>query len=304
MKRLSLSILGTTAVLLALYATLLRLTGLQADFAETNFEANLSQIYNYLQGEHQTAVLVGSSLSARILPQYFAEAGLGVGNLGLDGSKVATGIALLRMRSDLPGLVMLEANSLLAPQTLNDREILNSMRGPSFWLGKRLFFLRPQARPSALLYSWFKRRRDVRLSGEGAAFAVDLTQRTSLTTGATNAVPIDAAHSEFEKGLKEQIRFLQGHGVRVAIVRLPAGKDDLTAPPFATTPAGIFAAAMGIPSIDLRDEFARRHEKVYYTDTLHMTGPSARSAATILAEWLRQNHLVPAQAKAARIQPK
>jgi hypothetical protein len=297
MKRDSLQILGFMVLIAIGYGVLLKLTGWKADFSETNFHANMARAHDYLDGPHQPVEILGSSLSTKLLPDYFSKTGSVVGNLGLDGCKVLTGLQLLLQRKDLPETVLLEENMLLQQPTANDREVLDAVGGFSFWLATKIPILQPQSRPSSILYSVTKKRNDLKVAATAPVPHPEEVPATKMTPTNAIAIPPVAAsqtNTMIVAGqIEKLIRELQHRGVEVALFHLPegpmitrAGENDLAA-------IDNLVRSLGLPTIDLGEEMTRQKLPIRYTDGLHLVSPSAQNAAAILADWLRHSLALP-----------
>ena len=76
-----------------------RMFGWRARLAENNYQANLIRLETFLHQPAPPSVLVGSSMTGRLLPEYFDGTPLaGVANLGLDGSSPDLGLDVVLRR--------------------------------------------------------------------------------------------------------------------------------------------------------------------------------------------------------------
>src|SRR5437660_7207526 len=111
-NRQVLCILGLATFLLAAFGVVTWLAPWRAELAENNFQANLIRLQAFLFDPPPRAVLVGSSLSGRLLPRFFEGTELApVANLGLDGLSPVFGLKTVARRP--PPLVLIEENTLL-----------------------------------------------------------------------------------------------------------------------------------------------------------------------------------------------
>jgi hypothetical protein len=147
------------------YLGLLQCPGANALFAETNIQSNLIRISKYLHHPVPNGVIVGSSLSGRLLPEYFREEGLDVANLGLDGSRSCFGLEVLSRRPERCRLVLIEVNTLFMPKNSNEMTLQEAIANPTFRLGGILPAMDPIHRPSSLLYTLFKEKKDFTAGG-------------------------------------------------------------------------------------------------------------------------------------------
>src|SRR6266496_1401013 len=101
----ALRILGLSAAFGVILVIFGSVTPWRAELAETNFQANLIRVQAFLFDPLPRAVLVGSSISGRLLPSYFAQTSLApFANLGLDGSGPSLGLDFVLQRP--PPLVL------------------------------------------------------------------------------------------------------------------------------------------------------------------------------------------------------
>jgi|SRR5579859_5102677 len=290
MKRDSLQILGFMLLIAIGYDVLLKLTGWKAEFSETNFTANMARAHDYLDGPHQPVEILGSSMSTKLLPEYFLKSGSVVGNLGLDGCKVLTGLQLLLQRKDLPEVVLLEENMILQQPTANDREVLDAVNGFSFWLATKIPILQPQSRPSSILYSVLKRRHDLKIAAIAPAPHPEVVP-TAIGVPPVVNTPTNGMATMGQ--VENLIRELQRRGVKVAIFHIPEGTIITRASENGLAGVDGLIQSLGLPHIDLGEEMTRQNLPIQYTDGQHLVSASAQSATDILANWLRQG-LAPA----------
>ncbi len=270
-------ILALTALLTVGATLLLLVTGWRAEIAEVNSQANLIRLESFLFGKTPRAVLVGSSLTGRLLPSYFDQTAIApVGNLGLDGSAPAFGLDLVLQRP--PSVVCIEVNRLLQPAGDNEAVLEAALRSPRFRAAKYISVLRASSRPSSILYDWFKSRR---------------TQTRDFVPRGTNG-PSVAAYvppdpeviGAIQNKLRAQVHALQERGCRIAILRLPASHRFTATNDTGYAFGDDLAREFKLPVFDLDDECARRGHTVKYSDGMHLSPASAREAAKVLAELL------------------
>jgi hypothetical protein len=221
-NRQALNILWLTILLAAGFALLVRITSWRAELAETSYQHNLIRLQNFLFDAPPRAVLVGSSLSGRLLASYFDGTPIApVANLGLDGSAPAFGLEVVLKRS--PRVVIIEENLLLIPPNINQVAMVDAMQSLHFQSAKYLPMLRANSRPSSMLYTWAKSWR---------APAVDSSPRLTPKPATTNApaalslAPSSSAGAPSAKAkLRAQIKALQDRGCRIILVRLPMSRQ-------------------------------------------------------------------------------
>ena len=280
-NRQALTILWLTLLLTAGFALLVRVTAWRAELAETSFQHNLIRLQDFFFDAPPRAVLVGSSLSGRLLASYFDGTPLApVANLGLDSSAPAFGLEVVLERP--PPVVIIEENLMLNPPNRNEDEMVDAMQGIRFHSARYLPALRANARPSSLLYSWAKSRR---------TRTANLSPR-SVPDGATTnapATPAPALSSStgipaVEAKLRAQIKALQDRGCRIVLVRLPSSHGVAWyKPEFAL--GEVLKRELNLTEIELARECSRRGYVMKYTDDRdHLAPAAAREAAQVLAE--------------------
>lgn len=255
------------------------------ELAETNYEANRLRVERWLLGPPASAVLVGTSMSGRLLPGYFTGTPLaGLANLGLDGASPDTGLRLVLMRQPEVPLVLLEAHLLGMKAGPNDRQLLDLATGVGLQISSVLPLTRAEARPSTVLYSWLKERR----GGDGVASEAVKPRLVSPAQAATNAAAMDP---DWRPRIEALIRRLQQRGSRIVLIRLPAGRAN-PADPEAPNDTDLIAGQLGLPLIDLLRLSRQEKVPVTYTDGLHLTPKSARAMSELLARTLEAQGLV------------
>ena len=157
--------LGLLLALTVAYEITLRWSGIQADYSENNLQANLNRIATYRFKPECENLILGSSFSGRLLPEFFASLGMQVENLALDGAGVPMGLEMVDPNKKGLRRLFLEANTLCFRSPQNEQTLREAMENPVFGLGRHFFLFRPGSRPSALSYSWLKKFRESRESG-------------------------------------------------------------------------------------------------------------------------------------------
>jgi hypothetical protein len=246
----------TSAGMLLAFEVFLRVSGWQAEFAESNLQANLIRIAAYEFEPVPENLILGSSLSGRLLPKFFAQHGQSFGNLALDGAGVPLGLELVTARKEKPARLFLEVNTLFFRSVGNERILTEAMANPVFQLGRYLWLFRPGSRPSAFLYSWLKKVREEKESGVSG-------EPPSGTAEPAGEIPA--------RELK-LLRQLQRDGVEIFIVTIPSGRGE-TEPPAEWQAA---AEELGARWIRPRNRLREQGADLRYTDGLHLDRPSAQ----------------------------
>lgn len=271
------AILALTAVLCGIWSVALRVLPRPA-LAETNYEANRLRVEGWLLGPGSRSVLVGTSMSGRLLPSYFDGTPLaGIANLGLDGASPDTGLRLTLMRRPAPALVLLEGHLLSKRAGPNDRQLLELATGVGMKITALAPLTRVEARPSTVLYGWLKERRGGPEAGAGGPVTARVVSAAQAEKDAAGLDP------DWRPRIRKLIAALQEQGSRVVLVRLPSGIGD-PADPESPNELDAIAGELGLPLVDLLRLSRQGRMTVSYTDGLHLTPQSARAISRVLAE--------------------
>jgi hypothetical protein len=237
-------------------------------------------------------VLVGTSITGRVLPEFFKEQGLEVYNLGLDGCIPRTGLELVLKKDKLPKIILLEAPSYPRDRRANDIEILEAIQGITFKLGRFLPIVRASSRPSSILYSLLKKKQDARadtgaLPGKGVP-TVPSAVPAAVPVQASGQTPEVINDPEIEiKSLEQTIGSLTARNVEVILVRLPAGNQKTRIETGQPDLADRLSASLSLKILDVASTLKTRGVILSFSDGLHMRGPSAREAAKVMGERLK-----------------
>ena len=277
--RQALAILATAAVLCAAWTWAARRPGMTAEFAEYNQAANRIRIEGYLARPSAPAhVLVGSSLSGRLLPSYFEGTPMAdVATLGLDGSGPRVGIEVLRRRKDWPETVWVETYLMGRETTPNDRALMGDLDATGTRLAVAMPLFRASHRPSSVAYTALKRRRE----GGGGDATWTTNAAASMRGPSAAPAPVDPGVEEAWHGLLEDLR---RRNVRVVFVDVPAGETQRPGVRAQPDLAARLAVRFGIVRMDVREAWFSRGWMPRYTDGRHLDAASARQTARWLAE--------------------
>ncbi len=277
--RHALAILATAASLSVAWSWASGRPGVAAEFGEYNQAANRIRIEAYLaRPAAPSNVLVGTSLSGRLLASYFAGTPLAdMASLGLDGSGPLVGIDALRRRKDLPETVWVETYLMGRASTPNDRSLVEGMDSPGTRLAMALPLFQASRRPSSIAYSALKRRR------EGGSLAPTWTTNAAASLPGPPSPP-----SPVDDGVEEQwrriLQDLRQRQVRVVFFDMPSGEVQRPGPRTAPDLADKLGLEFGIHRVDLREAWMARGRVPRYTDGRHLDAASARETARLLAE--------------------
>ncbi len=286
--RQTLHILLWVALFLGAWSFCLRLVPIRAPLAESNYQANLIRLQDFLFQPVRPAVFVGSSITGRLLPGYFESTSLaGSANLGLDGSGPRLGIELLiRQTSAPPTRLFIEANLLGIPPGPNDLQLLDAAESFTFSLARQTPLLRAETRPSSLLYSWLKQRR---------SDAPDIRRPpptvSSNIAGAHSVSPLPipwdrstpAERARHRDVIRQELLELRRRGVQVVLLRFPHA--DVAEDPTARGAdfADELARDLQLPQWELGPELRASGVVPTFSDGTHLTSGSARSVARLIA---------------------
>lgn len=278
-SRQALAILLTALLLAVAWQAVISVGGWRARFGESNYVANRIRLEDYLLlPAAPRRVLVGSSLSGRLLPEFFAGTPLAdFATLGLDGSIPLVGLEALAHRPDLPSTVYVETYLMEKPWSANDQVLVDGLRSPGTELARRVPVTRAANRPSSILYSAVKARRDGRGDGNIA------TNQPSVTGAGPVVIPAPVVPAVLERW-RTMLASLAQRGVRVVLIDLPSGETRMPGPLASADLPGVLAGEFGLTRIDLRTEWFRRGWRPTYTDGRHLDAASAKATARMLAE--------------------
>lgn len=259
-----------------------------ATFGESNYQANCIRIESYLsQDPAPKLALIGSSLTGRLLPEYFDPPFRhAVANLGLDGGTPWAGLIVLNRREELPEIVCIETYLLDAEPSANDRALVRQLEEPGIALALADPLFRAEYRPSALLYNQMKRRRDPVIVQEVEdtlpSPPATAWQRPKSFAGRMDRSPPSHTLTPFIVNLRD-------HGVRVILLDMPKGD---TAPPEVSIEnrtsdsAAAWAEVWQVERLDLRHVLGHNGWIPHYTDGIHLDSPSARHLVRMLSRYL------------------
>jgi hypothetical protein len=278
----ALRILLMTAVLCAGWQGLVSVRGLKADFGESNYTANRIRLEEYLlRPAAPRHVLIGSSLSGRLQPEFFAGTALeDFVTLGLDGSIPLVGIEALSRRPDLPEVVFIETYLMARPWKANDQVLVDGMESVGMKLAREIPLFRASHRPSSVLYNAIKQRRGLEESGGPPR----TNAPASILPGpAWDAAPVDPEMLARWRGVMEELR---GKGIRVVLVDLPMGETTMPGERRGADLPEMLVEEFGLRRLDVAREWFRRGWLPVYTDGRHLDAGSARWTARLLVELL------------------
>lgn len=273
-----LPILVVFAVLFGGYQLLLRSVLSPAVYSENPAQSSLINIQGGLFGDDEEVALVGSSISARLLTDFFAERGVPVVGLALDAQGPALGIDLLADADRLPGTVMVEINRSLYSSSSNEQTIIDTVGSTGFDLAREVPGLRAESRPSSVLYTELKQQKD----GAGAPDAGDGFVPEIFTVTEDPGFDPTSLTEEQREGVARVTSSLDEAASAGACLVFFIAPDRGFAGPAEQAFADHLSFTYGAPVVDLRaveDQIA-----LGYTDHIHLDIPSARLVSHVLAD--------------------
>lgn len=265
-------------VLFGGYQILLRSVISPAVYSENSSQSSLIKIQEALYNDNAEVAIVGSSISARFLDQFFVEQGLPVAGIALDAQGPALGIDLLADADRIPATVAVEINRSLYSSSENEQTILDTVASPSFDLAEPIPGLRAQSRPSSVLYTELKQRRD----GAGRADAgTGLTPVVYQIDQDPNFNPASLTEEQQEGAarLRSALETVVESGACIVFYIAP---DQGFAGPAEQAFAEELSFAYRSPVVDLRT--IEQQVELGYTDYIHLDVPSARLVSHVLAD--------------------
>lgn len=275
------AILALAGIFLGGYAVLLHVTGIGADLAESNFQSNLIRISRYFREKPAPVVLAGSSVAGRLLPEYFLEQSIEVQNLGLDGSRPLFAFEVIRMRPALPPTILVDTSTLFQPLMENDATLRGAI-GSTGWKIATIFPpMRPENRPSSILYSRVKARK------ESATLGHELPAYRNEGMAEIKSLPQNVAQRWVPEDqyalVRDALNEFQKDGCRVVLTSIPRGSGwGEVSPPMVRQ----LAADLKLPLWEIGSSMA--DERLRFSDGMHLDVPSARKAAGKVAEFLQK----------------
>jgi len=283
--RNALEIVAVAILLLAGYAIFQKLSGISAVLLESNFQSNLARASRYLNAPNVDTVLVGSSMTGRLLPSYFKEEGMEVFNLGLDGCHSPFGLEIILMRKNLPKRVLVEAASLDHDPNANEKTVREAIQTPTFKIGRVIEAFRPENRPLSLLYWWCKQLSGRKPGGSShSAFMID-EQKADPTSKSAKSELV-----ENDQAIEEILITLKKRGVDVRLFSIPHADG------WGMAQSGRISKIsknVGIPILEPGVEIAKRTDTLRFTDGAHLDVVSATLISQEIARMLRSQTQIP-----------
>ena len=273
-----LPVLGVFLVLFVGYQLLLRSVLDPAVYSENSSQSSLINIQGALYADQRDVAVVGSSISARLLDEFFEERGVPVAGLALDAQGPALGIDLLVEADRVPATIAVEVNRSLYSSSGNEDTILDTVRSPSFDLADPVPGLRAESRPTSVLYSELKRRRD----GAGEADAGAGFSPLVYTIESDPNFDPSVLTEEQRDGVARVRESLDTATAAGACIVFYIAPDQGFAGPAEQAFVEELSFAYRAPVVDLRQ--IEQQTSLGYTDYIHLDIPSARLVSHVLAD--------------------
>lgn len=271
--RFSIHVLIVGLLFLFGWQALARWVGWRAKFADSNYQANCIRLQAYYLDPPAPVVLTGSSVAARLDPSYFVRTQTPhVANLGLDGCVVAFSLETAARRPMAGRTIVVENYSLLIDDPSNEKTILPVISEMGLRLPENVGAFRANIRPTALLYSELKSRKD-RYGGSPG-------KKTLIARKMADLTPAELALLNRNRKAITRLREL---GARIVMLRIPHGETEGPSGKRELDYFSEFAAELNAPEIDIPKLMRVKGIPLRYSDGLHMVSPTASEASHILA---------------------
>jgi len=266
-----------TALLLAGYYCLLKMTGLKPRTAESNYVANQIRLQAM---EHESGqlniVMAGSSLTARLNAQLIEGDDISL-NIGLDGSNAIFVANELIDSGKRPRVLLVEINTIYINTVENNQSLTQGIESGTNKLAKYFPLVRAESRPITILYSQLKSFKDSKLSTslrpEDYKEILPTRQYTS-GGGLDDYIPCPK--------LEDLIKKATNNKIRLVLMVMPDGVGK----PFKY---GKLLEKMNnkydVEVLDLKTPFS---DELVYTDGLHLSEPSANFLTGVIANALKE----------------
>lgn len=169
------------ALVIAANYLLVSKTKSEAWLAEVGYYSNISRLnlfdISQQKEEEIDLLLIGSSITGRMLPEFFSE-NHRVVNLGMDGGGTPSSLDFALKNADLNKVekLIIEVNTLTSEPNKDAEHMFDVRKAFTYNLRVRLAFYRPLYRPSSVIYYKLKWRKDKQLEDSlgkrGVAFDI------------------------------------------------------------------------------------------------------------------------------------
>jgi len=250
-------IFSVSVISLVLNYFLVLSTNSEAWVSEVTQYGNIQRCISVLEADETSTIIVGSSISGRLLPTYFD--GGCTYNLGVDSGSTTACLEYLKSNNVVPEKLIVELNRLDLEGYHDNVDKMVSLFGERDAISFRLRMLQPNYRPSSVLYQYIKVLVDRGIHKKSVTNDVNCRYESSAAIG----VSVDLLIVDLLEHFAEQ-------GVEIIFIDIPSKV---------------------IPSVDVQ-EMAKNWElnnraifinrevqgvKLSFSDDIHMTLESARA---------------------------
>jgi hypothetical protein len=275
-------LIGLAALTGAYYAIITWLPEPSLRKYQTQWDENAARAQRFLFSSKPTAVvLAGSSLSVRIPEHRFEHC---FANLALVGGAAIDSIELVRARSPLPRLILIEANTIERPA---DLQFFSEVNG---FLPRHFRLFRVDAKPINFVLSGLysvNHSKESELARQIATKAdprarniwLDIQRRTYAT-------PVEQALLNRQlTAYRKTITELKALGVQIAFFELPVDRTLRDSPRAAEIRKAVSGTFQGVDYFDLQDLESFRDADT--TDGIHLSTSEALEVGDFLVERAR-----------------
>ncbi len=270
------SILMLAVGILAAYVILIRAGGIRAELAESNLQANLIRISRYEHERPAEFVIAGSSIAGRLLPTYFQELGMDVQNLGLDGSSPLFAFEVISRRNVMPKEIFVDTSTLFNPVGANNAVLRDAINNPGWIMSSWFLPFQPIYRPSSILYSWFKKKKETHISG---------IPQMAFSNSRENQMPLpNLGEENMYSTVRNALASFQSKGIAIQLLNIPRGEG------WGEPSHGLdrkLADDLHIPLVEIGPILAKQGVKLSFTDGRHLDVPSAKIIVSEYAKILK-----------------
>jgi hypothetical protein len=269
-------------VLLGVHTLVISLPHKHAVLASSNLMTNLIRMDAREEITAESSVLAGSSITGRLLGEYFSATTETVANVGLDGCGSMEAAQAVVESGKFPAKMIIEINTLKPGFADNFQKVSDAQSRLRQVLQHTLPFMATKERPVDVAYYALHEWKDQATgSNELIAWSNDAILPTD-TTAPEPATDDAKGLPAYLENCHSILTTLHQHGVKLAFALYPA---DATLPAkdrfeFHIATAITLGKQHAIPVLDLRK--CGRHEQLRFTDGVHLSAPSARAVCQLI----------------------
>jgi hypothetical protein len=271
---------GVVVILLALHVICISLPGREAKLASSNLMTNLSRLEALPKVTKRTVVLAGSSITGRLLEEYFTLPDQPIHNLGLDGCGSLEALRTLLTARQLPAVILVELNTLKPGFEKTFEQVMDAHSPRREQAAHLLPFLRSRERPLDVLYDFTRSLKKEATTSQGGHLKWNDAIRVLHPPLVGPPPPPTAKETAYLESARATLTRLRQAGCKLAFVLIADSLfyDPWHDPNFAR--AAEIGTPLDIPIFDLRK--ATGIESLSWTDAIHLTAPAARTMAQFI----------------------